>query len=66
VTEERKHAIPFAVTLLCARRIMEAVDSPEHKKMDARHWLGVFEKEAIERAAVLMVRIDVRWPRGST
>ena len=30
--------------------------------MGERHWLGVFGKEAVERAAALMAKIDERWP----
>jgi hypothetical protein len=61
MTEERKHAILFAATLLCARKIIDLVDSTDQQKMGKRHWLGVFEKEAIEHVAALMGKIDERW-----
>jgi len=36
MTEERKHAILFAATLLCARRIIELIDAKDHAKMGKR------------------------------
>lgn len=50
-------------TLLCARKIIDLVDAPDHEKMGKRHWLDVFEDEAIEHAAKLMEKIDERWPQ---
>ncbi|HKE06879.1 MAG TPA: hypothetical protein VKB48_03565 [Candidatus Acidoferrum sp.] len=48
MTEERKHAILFATTFLCARKIIDLTDAKEHEKIGKKHWLGVFEKEALE------------------
>src|SRR5215469_12251366 len=48
MTEERKHAILFATTFPCARKIIDITDANEHEKMGKKHWLGVFEKEALE------------------
>jgi len=42
MTEERKHAILFAATLLCARKIIDLVDTPLSERMGKKHWLGVF------------------------
>jgi hypothetical protein len=66
MTEERKHAILFAATLLCARKIIALIDSADDQRMGKRLWLGVFEKEAIEYVAALMEKIDERWPREFT
>jgi hypothetical protein len=60
MTEERKHAILFATTLLCARKIIDLIDAKEHEKMGKKHWLGGFEKEALEHVEALMKKIDER------
>ena len=57
MTEERKHAILFAVTLLCARKLIEAIDS-DRPNMAKQY----FVDRAIEEAAFVLERIDKRWP----
>ena len=55
MTEERKHAILFAATLLCARKLMELDDRPSPAKVAA-------VENAISQAAFIMERIDRKWP----
>jgi hypothetical protein len=55
MTEERKYAILFAATLLCARKLMELDDRPSPAK------IAVVEN-AISQAAFIMERIDRKWP----
>jgi len=56
MTEERKYAILFAATLLCARKLMEMdSDSPSPAKF------AVVEN-AIRQAAFILERIDRKWP----
>jgi hypothetical protein len=66
MTEERKHAILFATTLLCARKIIDVIDTDVSSRMGKQHWLGVFEKEAIDHVVRLMGIIDERWPTEHT
>ena len=60
MTEERKHAILFAATLLCARKLIETIDSdkPNFAK-------GYFVDRAIQEAEFILERIDKRWPPES-
>lgn len=60
MTEERKHAILFAATLLCARRLIESIqsDKPDLSKT-------YFVDKAIEEAAFVLERIDKKWPLDS-
>jgi hypothetical protein len=55
--EERKHAIPFAATILSARRIQESMMSgkPDMAKQ-------FYIDKAIEEAANILERIDQRSP----
>jgi len=62
MTEERKHAILFATTLLCARKIIEVIDTDASARMGKQHWLNVFEREAIDQVFKIMEKIDERWP----
>jgi hypothetical protein len=57
--EQRKHAILFAATLLCARKLIETMESDKPN-------LGkeYFVERAIGEAAAIMDRIDKRWPVG--
>jgi len=57
MTEERKHAILFAATLLSARKIIDALDSfkPNPGK-------DFFVDKAIKEAAAILEKIDQRWP----
>jgi hypothetical protein len=56
MTEERKFAILFAATLLCARKLIER---DRHKPTMATQ---IAVDDAIEDAAYILERIDVRWP----
>jgi hypothetical protein len=57
MTEERKYAILFAATLLCARKLIESIqsDKPDMSK-------PYFVDRAIEEVTFVMERIDKRWP----
>jgi hypothetical protein len=55
--EERKHAILFAATLLCARKLIETIDSD--KPNLAKQY---FVDRAIEEAEFILKRIEKRWP----
>jgi hypothetical protein len=57
MTEERKHAILFAATLLCARKIIISMDSD--KPNMAKQF---FIDRAIQEAEFILERIDKRWP----
>jgi hypothetical protein len=59
MTEERKHAVLFAATLLCARKLVETMksDKPKFAKQ-------FFVDKAIDEAAFILERIDRKWPRG--
>lgn len=57
MTEERKHAILFAATLLCARRLIESIqsDKPDMSKQ-------YFVDRAIQEVEFILERIDKRHP----
>ncbi len=57
MTEERKHAILFAATLLCARKLIETIESD--KPNFAKQY---FVDRAVEEAACVLERIDKKWP----
>jgi hypothetical protein len=57
MTEERKHAILFAATLLSARKMIEIMDSD--KPNLAKQY---FVDKAIDEAALILERIDRKWP----
>jgi hypothetical protein len=57
MTEERKHAILFATTVLCARKLIETMESD--KPNFAKQF---FVDKAIDEAAFILERIDKRWP----
>ena len=57
MTEERKYAILFAATLLCARKLMEPDDRPSPAKVAA-------VENAISQAAFILDRIDKKWPEN--
>jgi len=53
---ERKYAILFAATILCARKLLEMEpDKPNMAK-------GYIVDRAIDDAAFILERIDKRWP----
>ena len=57
MTEERKYAILFASTLLCARKLIELdSDRPSPAKLAA-------VENAISQAAFILEHIDRRWPK---
>ena len=54
--EQRKYAILFAATLLCARKLIELdSDRPSPAKVAA-------VENAISQAAFILERIDRKWP----
>jgi hypothetical protein len=53
----RKHAILFAATLLCARKLIETIDSD--KPNFAKQY---YVDRAIQEAEFVLERIDKRWP----
>ena len=57
MTEERKHAILFAATLLCARKLIETMESD--KPNFAKEY---FVDRTITEAEFILERIDKRWP----
>jgi hypothetical protein len=56
MAEDRKYAILFAATLLCARKMIEIMDSD--KPNFAKQY---FVDKAIDEAAFILERIDKRW-----
>jgi hypothetical protein len=58
--EQRKHAILFAATLLCARKLIESIESD--KPNLAKQYLV---DRAIQEAEFILERIDKRWPVGA-
>jgi hypothetical protein len=59
VTEDRKHVILFAATLLCARQLIETIDS-DKLNMAEQH----FVEKAIQEVASVSEKIDNKWPVG--
>jgi len=57
MTEERKHAILFAATLLCARKLIETIES-DKPNLAKQH----FVDRAIQEAEFVVERIDKKWP----
>jgi hypothetical protein len=60
MTEERKHAILFAATILSARKLIDCIDSD--KPNFAKEY---FADKAINEAAFVLERIDRKWPTVS-
>ena len=60
MTEDRKYAILFAATLLCAWKMIEIMDSD--KPNFAKQY---FVDKAIDEAAFILERIDRKWPATS-
>jgi hypothetical protein len=48
MTEERKHAILFAATLLSARKIIEVIDNDDPQNMGRKFWIDRFTDKAID------------------
>jgi hypothetical protein len=57
MTKERKHAILFAATLLCARKLIETIESDKPNLVKQ-----YFVDKAIQEAEFILERIDKRWP----
>jgi hypothetical protein len=57
MTEERKHAILFAATLLCARKVAPYLEG-KGANMLTEHYVW----RAIEQATRIADKIDDRWP----
>ena len=57
MNEERKQAILFAATLLCARKLIETIDSD--KPNLAKQF---FIDRAVDEVAFVLERIDRKWP----
>jgi hypothetical protein len=55
MTEDRKYAILFAATLLCARKLMELDDRPSPARVAA-------VENAISNANFILEQIDRKWP----
>jgi hypothetical protein len=62
MTEERKHAILFAATLLSARKIIEVIDNDDPQNMGRKFFMDIFVGKAIDQAARILQKIDERWP----
>jgi hypothetical protein len=60
MTEDRKYAILFAATLLCARKLIETMESD--KPNFAKQY---FVDKAVDEAAFILERIDKKWPTTS-
>jgi hypothetical protein len=59
MTEDRKHAILFAATILCARKLIDCIESD--KPNFAKEY---FVDKAIREVEFVLERIDKRWPVG--
>jgi hypothetical protein len=57
MTEDRKYAILFAATLLCARKMIETMESD--KPNFAKQY---FVDKAIDEAAFVLERIEKKFP----
>jgi hypothetical protein len=59
MTEERKHAILFAAPLLCARKMIETMES-DKPNFAEQYWVD----KAVEKTAFILERIDKKWPQS--
>jgi hypothetical protein len=57
MTEERKHAILFAATILAARKLNEVGITPWQRECAI--------SDAIEKAGHILEKIDAKWPADS-
>jgi hypothetical protein len=55
MTEERKYAILFVATLMCARKLMEIEKKPSPARMST-------VDKAIRNATYILSEIDKKWP----
>jgi hypothetical protein len=65
MTEERKHAILFAATLLSARKIIEVIDNDDPQNLGRKFFVDLFVSKVIDQAANILKKIDERWPTGT-
>ena len=56
MTEERKQAMLFAATLLCARKMIETIESDKPNFAEE-----YFVDRAIQKAGFILERIDRKW-----
>ena len=61
MTEERKYAILFAATLLCARKLIETMESD--KPNFAKQY---FVDKAIDEVGFILERVERKWPPGGS
>ncbi len=61
MTEERKHAVLLAATILCARKMMPMLED-ETPNIAQAFWTRHYVKRAIEQAARILKKIDELWP----
>jgi hypothetical protein len=57
MTEERKHAILFAATILSARKLIECIES-DKPNFAKEYWVD----KAINEVMFVIERIDKKWP----
>ena len=63
MTEERKQAILFAVTILTARKMMPILEDDSGKpNMAQDFWAEHYARRGIELASKILEKIDERWP----
>lgn len=63
MTEERKHAILLAVTILTARKMMPIMDDESGKpNMAQDFWAENYVLRGITLASKILEKIDERWP----
>ncbi|HEY2120365.1 MAG TPA: hypothetical protein VGH37_14340 [Candidatus Acidoferrum sp.] len=62
MTEERKHAILFAATLLSAREIIEVIDNDDPQNVGRKFFKDMSVSKAIDQAANILKKIDECWP----
>ena len=61
MTEERKHAILLAATILCARKMIPMLEE-DTPNMARDFWTTHYVSRAIDQAAQILEKIDERWP----
>jgi hypothetical protein len=59
MTEERKHAILIAATILSARKLIDCIES-DKPNFAKKYWVD----KAINEAAFVMEKIDKKYPRS--
>lgn len=59
MTEERKHAILFAATILAARKLLPTMEE-ERPNLVKDYWTEIYVKKAIEQTAFMLEKINER------